>query len=100
MRPGIRLRFSPGYVAWAEREARCPGAFNHVIVHERRHAGARRATDLTRHAQLVTLDLSRRGLRQLGDELDPARVFVVCELLLHVLLDSGGERGARGVTRP
>src|SRR5689334_8496396 len=40
-------------------------------------------------AQLETLDLPRRRLRQLGHERDPARVLVGCQLRLHVLLQVG-----------
>src|SRR5260221_368196 len=35
--------------------------------------------------QFEPLDLSRRGLRQLGEELDPARILVGSELVLDVL---------------
>src|SRR5262245_25399617 len=40
-------------------------------------------------AQLESLYLPRRGLRQLGKKLYPARVFVGGELVLHVLLERG-----------
>src|ERR1700674_5084382 len=54
--------------------------FNRVILHEGTHTGSGRPAGLPRCAQLVALDLARRGLGQLGDELDPARVFVMREM--------------------
>src|SRR3990170_5059821 len=50
-------------------------------------------------AQLEALDLSGRGLRELGDELDPARVLVGRERVLHERLELVGERviGRRAV---
>src|SRR5258708_3057392 len=44
--------------------------------------------------QFEPLDLSRRRLRQLGEELDPARILVGRELVLDVLLEPGLQRAA------
>src|SRR6185436_9679201 len=50
-------------------------------------------------AQLEALDLARRGLRQLGQELDPARVFVRRKALLDVLLQRSCQRRVAGAPR-
>src|SRR5258708_11812920 len=47
--------------------------------------------------QFEPLNLSRRGLRQLGKELDPARILVWRELVLDVLLERGLQRVASRV---
>src|SRR5712692_4348452 len=48
-----------------------------------------------RLAQLEPLDLAGRRLRQLGDELDPARVLVRRERIFDESLELIGERGRR-----
>src|SRR6478736_2691149 len=47
-------------------------------------------------AEAKALDLARRRLRQLGDELDVARIFVRCELVLDERLQSFGQCGVAG----
>src|SRR4051812_20325710 len=49
--------------------------------------------------QLEALDLAGRGLRQLGPKLDPAWIFVGCQLLLAVILQRAREALAGLVRR-
>src|SRR3989440_12019625 len=55
---------------------------------------ASRANARTSGAQLETLDLAGRRLRQLADELDPARIFIGRDLVLDEGLQLVGEAGA------
>src|SRR5262252_5521790 len=49
-----------------------------------------------RSAKLEPLNLARRRLGQLRDELDPARILVGCELVLHEALELSFEAGSGG----
>ena len=49
-------------------------------------------SNLTFRPQFESLDLPRRRLRQVGAELDPARILERRQLLLHVLLQRADER--------
>src|ERR1700678_2428009 len=50
-------------------------------------------------AQLEALDLAGGGFRQVASELDPAGIFVRCELLPAMLLQRAGSLVARGAGR-
>src|SRR5262249_41175028 len=72
------------------REVRVVRSTQRGSVPRRAGGGAERS------AKLEPLNLARRRLGQLRDELDPARILIGCELVFYEALELGFEAGGSG----